>query len=402
MTGPAPLPGTARLPGTAPLTDSAPRPLLGVGQRELARRSSVKWREYPADVIPLWVAEMDVLPPAPVVAALREAIETGDLGYAWGQPYCEAAIDYAAQQWQLTVERDQVRLVMSVVGALTEVIRSTPGHGEVVVSAPVYGPFAKAAHEAGRRLRVVGLGPDLRLDLDAIDDAFAAATSTGGGCLYLLCNPHNPTGVVPTRQELRRLADLAEHHGVTVVSDEIHSPLTMPGIRHTSFLSVAPESSAVVLFSASKAWNVSGAKAAVAFAGRAGVDGLRRLPVSLTHGASHLGVIAHTAALRHGQPWLSALRSDLMQVRDQLAELVRRRLPGVRMTLPDASFLAWLDCRELGLGDDPARHFLDRARVALSPGLEFVSGGEGFVRLNFATLPSMLDRAIGRMAASLP
>lgn len=382
--------------------ESASRhPLLSMNETALRRRTSVKWREYDSTVIPLWVAEMDVALAPPVVDAITRAADEGDTGYAWGRPYCDAARDYAAQQWGVHLAPEQAQVAGSVVAAMTEVIRATPGSGEVILSAPVYGPFEHAAREAGRALRIVGLGPDHRLDLGALDEAFAQSARVQQGNIYLLCNPHNPTGVVPTHDELSRLAELADQHGVKVVSDEIHSPLCLPGSAHTSYLKVAPDSDAVVLFSASKAWNISAAKAAVVFAGASGTEHLRRLPVSLAHSASHLGVIAHTAALRDGESWMRALRGDLLVARDHAMNQINTQLPEVRVSVPNASFLLWLDCRELALGTTPAQYFLEKSGVALSSGEEFVAGGEGFARLNYAAPLALLDQAVERMARAL-
>ncbi|OKI51493.1 MalY/PatB family protein [Micromonospora sp. CB01531] len=377
------------------------RPLWSIDRASLPERTSVKWRAHPADVLPLWVAEMDTAPPGPVVGALEAVIRTGDIGYAWAEPYVDAVVDYAAGRWGVHIAREQVRTVANIVAGLTELLRTLRGDGEVLVSTPVYGPLAQAALEAGRTVRPVPLAANWRLDLAAIEDAFATAPQAAGSCVYVLCNPHNPTGVAHTRAELEALAAAARRFGVRVVSDEVHSPLSLTEAGHTSYLDVAPDSDAIVLFSASKAWNIAGAKAAVAIAGTGAVDTLEQLPLSLSRGASHLGVVAQLSALRDGQDWLDALVLDLRAARERLVEAVATHLPDAEVVRPEASFLAWVDCRRLGLGPDPAAYFLDHARVALSSGLEFVAGGEGFVRLNFGTHPDLVEAAVERMAASL-
>ncbi|MDP5227632.1 MULTISPECIES: aminotransferase class I/II-fold pyridoxal phosphate-dependent enzyme [Arthrobacter] len=375
-------------------------PLLSLDTAALSRRRSVKWRAYPPDVLPLWVAEMDAAPPACVLDELRAVVDAGDLGYAWSEPYEQAVAAYAADVWGVPVAREQVRTFANVVAGLTEILRGGV-QGEVMMSTPVYGPLAQSAVEAGRTVRPVPLGADWRLDLTAIEDAFADATARSAGCVYVLCNPHNPTGVAHTRAELEALAALAARFGVQVISDEVHSPMALAGATHVPYLEVAAGSDAVILFSASKAWNLAGAKIAAAIAATGGVSTLERLPLSLSRGASQLGVLAQVSALNDGREWLLGLREDLSVARDRLLEAVATHLPEARIVRPEASFLAWIDCRPLGLGPDPAAHFLEHARVALSGGLEFVAGGEGFVRLNFGTHPDLVEEAVRRMAGSL-
>lgn len=246
--------------------------------------------------------------------------------------------------------------------------------------------------------------------LDALGTALAAARARSVRAALLLCNPHNPTGAAHTRAELEAVAAAAARHQVRVISDEIHAPLVLPGARFTPYLSVNGAEDAFALISASKAWNLAGLKGALLIAGPAAAD-LRRLPEEVSHGPSHLGVIAHTAAFRHGQPWLTSLLAGLAANRDLLGEPLATHLPQVRHTPPEATYLAWLDCRAVGPHDPhaaethvvsdlagSARMFLHHARVALSSGHVFGHGGAGFARLNFATSPAILTQAIHRMA----
>ncbi|NUS10650.1 MAG: pyridoxal phosphate-dependent aminotransferase [Streptomyces sp.] len=413
MTGPGPMdqaPDSTELRRTDPLTR--------LTLEQLRQRTSMKWRTHPEDVLPLWVAEMDV-PLAPAVAeALQSAIELGDTGYPYGTAYAEALASFAAERWGwdgLRVERTAI--VPDVMLGIVEVLRLLTDPGDaVVVCSPVYPPFyAFVSHDA-RQVVEARLGADLRIDLDALEDAFVRARGKGRRrAVFLLCNPHNPTGVVHTREELEAVAGLARRHGVRVVSDEIHAPLVLPGATFTPFLGVAGAENAFVLASASKAWNLAGLKAALAVAGPEAADELRLLPEEVSHGPSHLGVIAHTAAFRKGGDWLDDLLLGLDANRTLLGRLAERHLPGVRCHRPEGTYLAWLDCTRLGLPTDqggdgpgvvsdlagPAKFFLDRARVALSSGHVFGSGGEGHVRLNFATPPAVLREAVLRMGHAL-
>jgi cystathionine beta-lyase len=206
---------------------------------------------------------------------------------------------------------------------------------------------------------------------------------------------------VHTRDELATLAGLANAHGVTVISDEIHAPLVYASSTFTPYLTVGGAEHGIVVTSASKSWNLAGLKAAVIVPGHEARSAVARLHQFVTFGASHLGAIAHIAAWTHGVGWLEAVRGELDTNRQLLSELVADRLPGVRFKPPAATYLGWLDCSELGLGDDPAVHFREQGRVALSAGPEFGAGGRGCVRLNFGTSPQILREAVERMARSL-
>ncbi|MDQ0936301.1 MalY/PatB family protein [Streptomyces turgidiscabies] len=393
-------------------------PLVQLSLEQLRRRTSLKWRAHPADVLPLWVAEMDVPMAPPVAEALRAAIDLGDTGYPCGSAYAEALAGFAAERWRWDGLRvEHTAIVPDVMLGVVEVLRLVTGPGDaVVVCSPVYPPFyAFVAHDA-REIVEARLGPDLRVDLAALEDAFVRARRDGRRAAFLMSNPHNPTGVVHTRQELEAVAALAREHGVRVVSNEIHAPLVLPGAVFTPFLSVPGAENAFALVSASKAWNLAGLKAALAVAGSEAAAELRLLPEEVSHGPSHLGVIAHTAAFRAGGSWLDELLLGLDANRRLLGQLLDEHLPDVRYQRPEGTYLAWLDCTWLGLHDErqgtegpgvvsdlagPARMFLDEARVALSSGHVFGSGGEGYVRLNFATTPAVLRQAVTGMGRAV-
>ena len=363
----------------------------------------MKWRTYPADVLPLWVAEMDVPLAEPVVRAVTEAMELGDTGYPAGTAYAEALAAFAAERWGwhgLAVERTAV--VPDVMLGVVEMLKLVTGPGDpVVVNPPVYPPFFQFVAHMDRRITEAPLGADGRLDLGALEDAYRRATAGGGRAAHLLCSPHNPTGTVHTAGELSAVAALAERYGVRVVVDEIHAPLTADGVGFVPYLSVPGAESGLSVMSASKGWNLAGLKAALAIAGPGAAADLALLPEEVGHGPSHVGILAHTAALRDGTAWLDALLAGLDDNRRLLAALLAEHLPEVSCRPGEATYLAWLDCRALGLGDDPAEVFLERGRVAVSSGLGFGTGGTGHVRLNLATSPEILTEGVRRMAAAL-
>lgn len=370
---------------------------------ELRRRRSQKWRTYPDDVLPAWVAEMD-FPLAPAIAgALHEAIELGDTGYAHPGTLPEAFARFAAARFDWGVEPERVIIAPDVVMGIAEVLKvvTEPGDG-VVISPPVYPPFFSTIARFERQVVEAPLvegANGWELDLDALERAFA-----GGARAYLLCNPHNPIGQVFSRATLEAVAELAERYDVVVVSDEIHAPMTMSGATHIPFPSLGDAAAArsVVITSTSKAWNTAGLKCAVIVSCSARMQAeLERLPDHLVVEAGNLGVLAAVAAFDHGMGWLDELVAYLDGNRRLLAELLAAQLPDVGYVPPQAGFLTWLDCRSLGLGDDPAEVFLERGRVALTSGPNFGAEGKGWARLNIGTSRELLTEAVSRMAAAL-
>jgi cystathionine beta-lyase len=365
-------------------------------------RTSLKWRRYPQDVLPLWVAEMDASQSSAVVAAVCDAMRRGDTGYPWSPDYLDAFADFAARQWDWRFAASTALTVPDVMGGIARLLEAiTDPAAPVVLSSPAYNAFFSVIESIGRTSLDAPLTPDGRLDETNLADAFARATSGARSAAYLLSNPHNPAGTVHSPDELAMLARVAGAHGVTVISDEIHAALVYGTSTFTPYLSVPGTERGITVTSASKAWNLAGLKAALVVPGSEARSAVGRVHEFVTFGASHLGVIAQAAAWSHGGDWLRQLLAELEANRQLLATLVAERLPGVRMRVPEATYLAWLDCRELGLGDNPALHFLDKGRVALSEGPHFGTGGRGHVRLNFATSPEILRDAIDRMARSL-
>ncbi|TXS43115.1 aminotransferase class I/II-fold pyridoxal phosphate-dependent enzyme [Streptomyces sp. uw30] len=384
-------------------TSGEPNPLHALSLDRLRRRTSMKWRAYPDDVLPLWVAEMDVMPAEPVVRALTEALALGDTGYPAGTGYAEALAGFAQKRWGwdgLAVERTAI--VPDVMLGVVEMLKLVTGPGDaVVVNSPVYPPFYQFVGHMDRQVIEAPLGADLRIDLDTLEETFRRATQGNRRAAFLLCSPHNPTGTVHTADELAAVAALAERHGIRVVVDEIHAPLTAGGVAFVPYLSVTGGGNGLSLMSASKAWNLAGLKAALAIAGPESAAELDRMPEEVSHGPSHLGIIAHSAALRDGTDWLDALLAGLDDNRRLLADLLSEHLPAITHRPAEATYLAWLDCRALGLGDDAAEIFLHRGRVALNSGIPFGTGGAGHVRLNLATSPELIAEGVRRMAAAL-
>lgn len=369
----------------------------------LRRRRSAKWRYYPADVIPAWVAEMDFPLAEPIADALRRAIDDSDTGYQWPAEAAEACAEYAAAAWGWQFAPGRVTVLPDVITGLTQALLhlTAPGDG-VVITPPVYHPFFTVVGEITGRVVVEAplrraLDGTVSLDRDLLDATFARPDVTA----FLLSHPHNPTGTVWTVDDLRTIADLAAEHDVSVISDEIHAPLVLPGSAHVPYLAVAgDDADAVALMSASKAWNLAGLKCSqlVSSARTLATVG-ERIPMEVGFASGHLGGIATVAAYREGGPWLEQVLGILDANRRLLADLLATRVPAARYAPPDASYLAWLDLTACGLGDDPAEVLLERARVGLSAGTAFGREGSGFARLNFATTPGILREIVDRIGA---
>ncbi|MGI8737400.1 MAG: MalY/PatB family protein [Candidatus Eremiobacter antarcticus] len=359
-------------------------------------------------MLPAFVAEMD-FPLAPVVrAALQSAIDNDDCGYADDAELTSAFTDFAKQRFDWTVDSARVFAVPDVMAGMAEALRMTTERGDgVVINPPVYPPFFEVINTVERRVVGVPLLHDadngtLALDFAGLEKAFAA-----GARAYFLCSPHNPVGRVWSRADLERIADLVMRYDVTVISDEIHGPLSMPGVDFVPFLTVSKGLGAnVAVTSASKAWNIAGLKCGVLIAG---TDELaerlharfKAMPTEIITRVGHLGVFASVAAFREGGQWLDELRSHLARNAALLKQLLADQIPAARYAPPDATYLAWIDFTALHLGADPARHFLKKGNVALFRGLDFGAQGANFARLNFATSSEILREIVRRMAASL-
>jgi len=368
----------------------------------LRTRTSIKWTAYPPDVLPMFVAEMDY-PVAPEIAAkLVELVGRSDLGYDSRRIHLGTAFaGFAADAWGWSFEPATLRWTVNVMHAITEITRAVIEPGDrVLVNTPVYSPFFWAVTESGGTLVDAPLridGPTQRgLDLDAIEAAFR-----DGVKVYLLCNPHNPIGFPHSRADLERVAELAAEHGVLVVSDEIHGALTHSDAEFVPYLSVsdAARATGVCVTSASKAFNIPGLPCAWWVPGSPEVAArLRRLPESIVHRVSHLGTHAATVGFEESRQWLADTVETLESRRVQLRRLLDEHLPDAVLHEPTSSYLAWIDFRALGWGDDPAKRIVREAKVALSPGPHFGAGGRGFARLNYACAPDVLEEGVRRIA----
>ena len=369
----------------------------------LRERSSEKWREYPADVLPLFVAETD-FPLAPeVTRALERAVAIGDTGYVASKtPLAAAYADFAQRRFGWEPDPGRMRSTADVSMGIVEILRRVTSPGDrVVVMPPVYPPFFDLVAEAGAVVERVPLrdtGAAWEIDLEAVAVALDA-----GARAILLCNPHNPTGTVHSAATLAALAEMAAQRGAAVVSDEIHAPLAQPDAGFTPFLAVSDAARAIgyAVVSASKAFNLAGLKCALMVTASDGPAGIvRGLPVEVEWRTGQFGLLAAVAAFSEpSDSWLDGLLFTLDENRRLLGDLLTEYLSEARYRIPDAGYLAWIDLTGLGWGDNPARRILREAKVALHYGSAFGAEGAGHVRLNFGTSPEIIREAIARIAA---
>ncbi|MDL5350084.1 aminotransferase class I/II-fold pyridoxal phosphate-dependent enzyme [Microbacterium sp. zg-YB36] len=369
----------------------------------LRQRSSTKWRTYPDDVLPLFVAELDFALAPAITDVLTQAVARGDTGYTPPDPGIRTAFSaYARRHWDWEVTPERVRSTADVMMGVVELLRATITPGDrVVITPPVYPPFADCILEAGgvvERVPLVDTGDGWELDLLGVEAAFA-----GGARAMLLCNPHNPTGTVHSRETLAALADIAAGFGATVISDEIHAPLTHPGARFTPYLASSPVAARTgyAVTSASKTYNLAGLKCAVMVTAAAETNAVvQAMPAEVEWRTGLFGALANVAAFApESDEWLLSLRAALDENRRLLAGLLAEHVPGARYRIPDAGFLAWVDLSALGWGDNPAAKILREARVALHYGPAFGAEGAGYVRINFGCSPEVLREAVGRIGA---
>jgi cystathionine beta-lyase len=366
---------------------------------------SAKWHYYDPDVLPMWVADMDFPSPEPIVQALIKRIDHRIFGYPNEPPELRSLIVerlWNLYHWQVTP--DDLIFMPGVVTGFNLFCHAfgDPGDG-VLIQTPVYPPFLSAPANAGLARDEMELTREAddsySIDYEAFEAAIRPNTRQ-----FILCNPHNPVGRAFSRVELERMAEICLNHDVLICSDEIHCDLLYSNVKHLPLASLDPEiaARAVTLMAPSKTYNIAGLECSFAViqnpvlrkkfeAARQGMAGHANL----------LGLVASVAAYRDGQEWLDQLLPYLEANRDTLFDFVRDQLPGIHMGKPEATYLAWLDCRQAGLPDSPADFFVREARVGMNRGEDFGAGGEGFVRLNFGCPRSMLVEALERMRSAL-
>jgi len=376
---------------------------------ELRKRKSSKWREFPSDVLPLPVAEMDFPISNPIKSALIDMIERSDTGYLGPFPEMfDAFSDFSQKLWNWEVDVSQMRIATDVGVGTVEVIRTliTPGE-KVMLNSPVYENMWRWVAEVGATLVDVPLtisgeyGPDatFNLDLEGIEREYQ-----GGVKVHILCHPHNPVGVIFDKQTLTELARLAKKYRVHIISDEIHGPLVFNRKDFSPFLSVSDDAReiGITVTSASKGFNLAGLKCAVIVTSSPSIkEKINAMPVSVAFRASLFGAVAATAAFRDSISWLDGVINTLNDNRQLIRNLIDTKIPAIKYRIPDFGYLAWLDLTELNLGDDPAKTLIERGKVALKGGFMYGPRHTQFARLNYGTSPEIISEAFDRILRSV-
>ena len=359
-----------------------------------------------ADVIPMWVADMDLPSPAPVVEAIRKRAEHPAYGYTlFPESFWRAVVEWLKTRHGWEVRREWLSWSPGVVPALNFCVRAfAPPGGKVAIQTPVYHPFYAAVEGNGRRLvrnPLKAAGDGWAMDLEGLEAAIDPKTR-----VLLLCSPHNPVGRVWTREELERLGEVCVRRELIVVSDEIHSDLVFGGRRHvpTATLSPALAERTITLLAPSKTFNIAGLSTSVVVA--TNPDLLKAFEAEVRsaglNGGNVFGIVALEAAYRHGADWLDQLLPYLEGNMAFAAEFFRARVPGVRFRAPEGTYLALLDCRALGLPQAALdEFFLKKARVLFDRGTIFGPELEGFERMNLACPRPVLREALERIARAV-
>ena len=371
---------------------------------DLRKRKSVKWRQFPSDVLPLPVAEMDFPIAEPIKAALRDMIDRSDTGYLGPFPEMfEAFASFSQSRWNWQVDVSQMRTATDVGVGTVEVLRTLMNRGDrVMLNSPVYDNMWRWVAEVGATLVDVPLieeSSGLTLNLSAIESEYKAGIK-----VHILCHPHNPVGAIFTRESLTLLAELAQRYGVYIISDEIHGPLVYQPREFTPFLAVsdAAREVGITITSASKGFNLAGLKCAVIITNSAAIkEKINSMPISVAFRASLFGAAAATAAFKDGASWLEGILNSLNENRQLIRNIIDTQIPAIKYRVPDFGYLAWLDLSALNLGDDPSKVILERGKVALNGGHIYGPKHSQFVRFNFGTSPEIITEAFDRILTSL-
>ncbi|MGH1449460.1 MAG: MalY/PatB family protein [Pseudomonadaceae bacterium] len=356
------------------------------------------------DVLPMWVADTDFAAPDEVVQALIARAGHPVYGYSlFPDTLYEAMIDWYAQRHDWHIERDWIMLAPGVVPSLHAVALAFAAEGEgIIIQPPVYPPFFSAASKTARRLVInplVRVDGEYRMDLDHLEECASQAR------ILALCSPHNPVGRVWREDELRALLEIARRHDLLILSDDIHCDLTFAGHPHRMLATLAGEADRIITAVApSKSFNIAG----MGLSALVVPDPEHRQMLQRVFERMHMepanpfSIVAFEAAYRHGGPWLDALLDYLKGNVDLACAFLADQVPELRVDRPEGTYLLWLDCRALGLGDAQLKEFFIReARVGMNPGSSFGDAGSGYMRLNIGTRRAVVEQALERIARAV-
>lgn len=357
-----------------------------------------------AEVIPMWVADMDFAAPEAVTRALVERATHPVYGYTlYPDSMFDALISWMKKRLDWEIERSSLVMSPGVVTALHATVLAVTRPGEsVIVQSPVYAPFYSCVTTSGRRLVKNPL--KLQAGRYSIDFDHLEQCAAEGACLLILCSPHNPVGRVWSEDELQRILEIARRYNLIILSDEIHADLVYPGIKHTALAKLAIEGDLVITTVApSKTFNIPG----LGLSALVVPNSTQRIALRKTFDQLHVqatnpfSIVAFETAYREGESWLESLKLYLNETRDFVRNYLTAHLPEIRLIEPEGTYLLWLDCRFLGMNDEELkRFFVQEARVGLSPGTVFGPEGSGFMRMNIGTSRQVVARALEQIKSA--
>lgn len=375
----------------------------GVPLQILHTRTSAKWTQFPADILPMPVAEMDFELAAPIRETLLTLLNNSDTGYMGNTDHLTQNFStFAKERWNWTVNTEQFFVCADVSVGAIEMARTIiqPG-AKFMVNSPIYlSMYNWIAELKGEVLDapMIQDGMNFRLDLAAIEAGYKA-----GAKIHFLCNPQNPTGSVHSRADLEAIADLSVKYGVYVFSDEIHGALVFEDSNFIPYLSISENAReyGVCITAASKAWNLAGLKCAfIATDSERMFELAKQMPLSVRYRASLFG--AHAAAVAFKcTDWLDALLETLDGNRKFLADQLEQKLPKARYRIPNCTYLAWIDLSAYELGENPAEYILEHGKLALTPGFLFGPNSGQYVRLNFGTSEEIIAEGVDRLVQAV-
>jgi cystathionine beta-lyase len=354
------------------------------------------------DIIPMWVADMDFLSPAPVVDALKKRAEHGIYGYTIRSPsFYNGIVDWMEKRHQWKIKPEWIEYSPGVVPSVNLAIQAFTHPGDkIIIQPPVYHPFFKAIRNNGRQIVINELKYEngkYEMDFDDLKDRFDERVK-----MLILCSPHNPVGRVWAREELAKLGKLCLENNVIIVSDEIHSDLILKGYKHIPTASTSSDVADITLtFEApSKTFNLAGlANSTVIASNPKFLSQFKMAVENVGLGfANAFGVVASEAAYMYGEEWLEQLLEYIQGNVDYLTEYLKERVPEIRPVKLEGTYLVWLDCKNLKMNTRALNDFMIKnAKVGLDDGQIFGPGGEGFQRMNIACPKSILTKALTRI-----
>jgi cystathionine beta-lyase len=359
-----------------------------------------------ADVIPMWIADMDFSTPPFIIEALRERLNHEILGYSYRpDAYFNSFIRWASEMYEWEIRREWIEFSPGVVPALNmcTLAYTSPGD-EIIIQPPVYPPFYGAVNDHGRKLV---FNPLLETDKGWIMDFEGLRRAiTSPSRMLILSNPHNPVGRAWTREELNQLAEICHEKGIIILSDEIHSDLTLPGVKHVPLASISEKAASITVtcMAPSKTFNLAGlSTSSVIISDPELMEKYRHTLVGLhMHLGNIFGNIASEAAYTHCRAWLAELMHYVEGNVDLVMNFCHDRLPQIRPVRPEATYMIWLDCRAMGLNSTELnRFFVEQAGVGMNEGFRFGPGGEGFMRMNLACPRATVKKALEQIETAI-